>query len=106
VGAAVLCEDGEIVTGCNVENASYGLSMCAERVALFAAVAAGKRAGELLCVAGPPGRLTSPCGACRQVMFESNAGMRIVFTTPDGTQTAALHDLLPNAFVFSEHRRP
>jgi cytidine deaminase len=106
VGAALLCEDGDVVTGCNVENASYGLSMCAERVALFTARALGKRAGNLLCVAGPPGYLSAPCGACRQVMFEFNAGMNVSFTTPDGTTTAQLHDLLPSAFVLAPQAAP
>lgn len=106
VGAALLCEDGDVVTGCNVENASYGLSMCAERVALFTARALGKRAGDLLCVAGPPGRLTAPCGACRQVMFEFNARMSVAFTTPEGTATSPLHELLPSAFVLAPEPAP
>jgi len=106
VGAAVLCEDGAIVTGSNVENASYGLSMCAERVALFTAHALGKRAGDLLCVAGPPGQLTSPCGACRQVMFEYNAQMTVAFSSPSGTEIVALHDLLPHAFTLIDRLAP
>lgn len=101
VGAAVLCDDGEIVTGCNVENASYGLSMCAERVAVFAARARGKKPGDLLCVAGPSGHLTAPCGACRQVMHEYNPAMTVVFTDVNGDKTAPLRDLLPHAFVLS-----
>jgi cytidine deaminase len=106
VGAAVLCEDGEIVTGSNIENASYGLSMCAERVALFTAHALGKRAGELLCVAGPPGQLTAPCGACRQVMFECNAEMTVAFSSPGGTEVVALHELLPHAFTLRDRAAP
>jgi cytidine deaminase len=106
VGAAVLCEDGDIVTGCNIENASYGLSMCAERVALFAAHALGKRVGDLLCVAGPAGRLTAPCGACRQVMLEYNAQMSVAFTAPEGTTLTSLRELLPSAFVLTEGSAP
>ena len=75
VGAAVRCSNGEIVEGCNVENASYGLSICAERVALFSAVARGLQPKELAvsCLDAPsdgPDGLRMPCGACRQVMLE------------------------------------
>src|SRR5688500_2323070 len=68
VGAAILAANGRTFTGCNVENASYGLSICAERSAVFAAVAAGQRQFELLAVASPGG--ATPCGACRQVLAE------------------------------------
>ena len=67
VGAAVLTETGRVFAGCNVENASYGLSMCAERVAVFHAVTSGHDAIEAVCVVGTAAK---PCGACRQVMFE------------------------------------
>ena len=81
VGAAVRCDDGSVIDGCNVENASYGLSICAERVALFTAVSQGKRPLELAvsCVddqtdASPGSRM--PCGACRQVMQNSYQAMQ------------------------------
>jgi cytidine deaminase len=103
VGAAVLTRDGRIFTGCNVENASYGLCNCAERTALFAAVAAGCRPGEfaaLAVVADTPGPV-SPCGACRQVMAElCDAAMPVLLgnlaEAHDATTVAAL---LPGAFT-------
>lgn len=72
VGAAVRCRDGRVFSGCNVENASYGLCNCAERTALFTAIAAGARAGDIaaLAVVGDTPEPISPCGACRQVMLE------------------------------------
>src|SRR5206468_4728052 len=68
VGAAVLAGDGRVFTGCNVENSSYGLTICAERAAVFAAIAAGQQRFELLAVATTGG--ATPCGACRQVLAE------------------------------------
>ncbi|WP_255444770.1 cytidine deaminase [Synechococcus sp. PROS-U-1] len=101
VGAAVRCDDGSVIDGCNVENASYGLSICAERVALFAAITQGKRPLELAvsCVdaqtdAAPGSRM--PCGACRQVMQEllpADAKIHI-----DGVGHQHLSELLPHPF--------
>ena len=68
VGAALLCEDGSVFPGCNVENLSFGLTMCAERVAVGAAVAAGKREFRCIAVAADTDEVISPCGACRQVL--------------------------------------
>ena len=70
VGAALLCEDGEVFTGCNVENLSFGLTICAERNAMFAAVAAGRQKFAAIAVAADTEKAISPCGACRQVMCE------------------------------------
>jgi cytidine deaminase len=98
VGAAVLCEDGAIVSGCNVENASYGLTVCAERVALYTAYALGKRGFIAMCVAGSPDCPVTPCGACRQVMSEWNAGMLVACTGPAGLRHFSLQELLPSAF--------
>ena len=102
VGAAVRCDDGSVIDGCNVENASYGLSICAERVALFTAISQGKRPIELAvsCIdaqtdAAPGARM--PCGACRQVMQElmpSTANVSI-----DGVGTQPLQQLLPAPFA-------
>ena len=101
VGAAVRCSNGEIVEGCNVDNASYGLSICAERVALFSAVARGLQPDELAlsCLDAPadgPDGLRMPCGACRQVMLELMPGEATVHI--DGVGSRRLAELLPDAF--------
>ena len=104
VGAALLAASGKIYTGTNVENASYGLSMCAERVALFRAVAEGERSFlKLVVVGGPAGQepegLCPPCGACRQVLFEFAPQLKIILGTAHGVQKVlALKDLLPEPF--------
>ena len=82
VGAAVLASDGTIYAGCNVENASYGLTVCAERVAMQSAVAAGRRRLRAVVVAGPSG--ITPCGACRQVMAEFGVETVIVAGSGSG----------------------
>ncbi|GAC1494962.1 MAG: cytidine deaminase [Vulcanimicrobiaceae bacterium] len=102
VGAALLCDDGTIVTACNVENASYGLSMCAERAAVFAAVAGGHRRVWALANAGPPRETTAPCGACRQVLAEFGTSTRVLFTTSSGFEEMTVAALLPAAFVLPE----
>ncbi len=96
VGAAVLAADGSIYTGCNVENASYGLTLCAERVAIHSAVAGGRRHLVAVAVVGAPG--IAPCGACRQVMDEF--GVQTVILTSPGTPPTAvtLRSLLPRPF--------
>ena len=97
VGAAVLTEDGTIVGGCNVENASYGLSMCAERVTLFKAVAEGYARFKALAVATDNGG--PPCGACRQVIWElcGNIPVYICKENGDYAETTSAK-LLPDAF--------
>lgn len=103
VGAAVRTTDGRIFTGCNVENASYGLSNCAERTAVFSAVAAGAREITTVAVATEDGG--TPCGACRQVLSEfapkSGAPMMVCLLDRDGkvTDVKTLFELLPNAFL-------
>ena len=104
VGAALLCADGSVYTGCNVENASYGATLCAERNAIAAAVADGKRAFTAMAVAGGVGEMVDggfpPCGICRQVMAEfADADFTVlVATSPDAFTTHRLGDLLPAAF--------
>ncbi len=98
VGAALRCADGSIIDGCNVENASYGLAMCAERVAIGAAVAQGKHDFVAIAVAGPDGVTTAPCGACRQVLVEFNPSMLVVYTTPSGQSNTTAGELLPEYF--------
>ena len=100
VGAALLTEDGEIITGCNVENVSYGLTICAERVAAFTAVAAGrKKISGLALVADLPEPPT-PCGACRQVLAEFAPEMWILCAKLEGKQRIIrLTELQPEAFA-------
>jgi len=97
VGAAVLAEE-QIFTGCNVENASFGLTICAERAAVFAAVTAGARRLEAVAVAGDAGTPTAPCGACRQVLFEFGPEMTVILHGGQGTIIHSLAALLPRAF--------
>ena len=99
VGAALLGTDGEIYTGVNVENASYPLSMCAERSAIFKAVSRGMRTFEAIAVASDNGG--SPCGACRQVLSEFGMGMLVLLVNADGevTMESSVADLLPHAFT-------
>jgi cytidine deaminase len=104
VGAAVLCEDGQIFAGCNVENASYGLTICAERNAIFQAVAAGKLSKDqklkAVVVVTPTDKLTPPCGACRQVIYEfcEEADADIFVFGAKGAESFKLSALLPHAF--------
>jgi len=101
VGAAVRCARGNLFLGCNVEISSYSLTMCAERVALFAARAAGARAIEAIAVVGPGdgGKPTPPCGACRQVIWDLAPDAVVYLATPDGAvQTWAAAELLPAPF--------
>ncbi len=104
VGAALRAASGKVYTGANVENASYGLSMCAERVALFRAVAEGEREfAKLVIVGGPLGQepegLCPPCGACRQVLFEFAPDLEVLLGTSRGIpKRLKLGELLPEPF--------
>lgn len=101
VGAAVRALDGRVFPGCNVEISSYGLTMCAERVALFAARAAGAREFAAMAVVGPGSGTapTPPCGACRQVIWDLAGDIDIYLATPDGVvETRRTSDLLPEPF--------
>ena len=99
VGAALLTSSGRVFTGCNVENASSGLTICAERNAVFQAVAAGERSFQQLVVYTPTSQPTSPCGACRQVLAEFAPTLPVVCVCdgPDWLETS-LGELLPHAF--------
>jgi cytidine deaminase len=101
VGAAVLAADGTIHAGANVENASYGLSICAERAAIFQAVAQGTRKIEAIVIYTPTPAATAPCGACRQVIHEFGPGALVVCCTDDeqAERRYALAELLPVAFA-------
>jgi cytidine deaminase len=98
VGAALVTPDGAVFTGANVENASYGLSMCAERVAIYHALSQGVRAFDAVAVTGPNGVLTMPCGACRQVLYEFGPHMQVVYPDADVLKVTPLSLLLPGAF--------
>ncbi|HXF04158.1 MAG TPA: cytidine deaminase [Blastocatellia bacterium] len=99
VGAAVLAASGRVITGCNVENASYGLTICAERVALFKALSEGIRDFRKLAVVTDTGELTFPCGACRQVLWEFSPDLVVIVANLRGErQTHLLRDLLPAPF--------
>jgi cytidine deaminase len=99
VGAAVFA-DGDIYQGCNVENAAYGSTICAERGAVMAAVLAGKRSIEAVAIVGDSEAPTAPCGACRQFLAEFNPEMRVVMGgATDAVMVMSLDELLPEAFV-------
>jgi len=101
VGAAVLVEDGSIYTGCNVENASYGLTICAERVAATAAVSSGHRQIVAVAVSAPKVPRTTPCGACRQFLNEfrsTTSDMVVILDDRDSGEPVCLDELLPQAF--------
>ena len=100
VGAALLTEDGTIVTGANIENASFGLTCCAERTAVFTAAAAGHRAIAAIAVTAPRVETVTPCGACRQVLNEFKPAETDILVLLDGPDQAIvpLGDLLPRAF--------
>jgi len=98
VGAAVDVGDGSIVTGCNVENASYGLSICAERVALCNAIAQGYTRMRAIAIAGPQNVATAPCGACRQFMAEFDPRLPVSYTALGGPVHTTLAELLPHSF--------
>lgn len=99
VGAAVLSSDGEIFSGCNIENASSGLTICAERVAVFRAVLAGKRSFRAVVVYTPTASPTAPCGACRQVLAEFG-DIPLIVSCCDSSQRlqSSLSELFPFAF--------
>jgi cytidine deaminase len=98
VGAALQTENGEIFGGTNVENASYGLAICAERSAAVSAVSAGHRNFRAIAIAGPDATTTVPCGACRQFLNEFNPQLLVAYTTPVGIEETTLDKLLPNSF--------
>ncbi len=99
IGAAVLTSDGSIYSGANIENASYGLACCAERVAIFKAVSEGKPKIIAIAVVGKSEDFTKPCGACRQVMVEFNPRMKVLRRGLDGfSEDGTASSLLPEHF--------
>lgn len=98
VGAALFASSGKIYTGCNVENASYGLACCAERNTIFAAVAAGERSFEALCVVAEGAEPVAPCGACRQVIAEFGIPKIIMADLNGNIKIMTADELLPYSF--------
>ena len=99
VGAAVRTKDGKIFTGCNIESASYGLTVCAERVAIWKAVSEGETEFEQIAVVADTEELTPPCGACRQIIWEFCGDMPVTFANLKGNvETVQMKELLPRAF--------
>ena len=99
VGAAVMAKDGNIIKGCNVENASYGLTMCAERTALFKATSEGYKPGDFVAIAiAASADDFSPCGACRQVINEFGDDMIVIFEFGGETVITTLAEILPYNF--------
>ena len=99
VGAALLAAAGEVFPGCNVENATFGATCCAERTAVFSAVAAGHTSFRAIAVATAGPDAGTPCGICRQVLAEFGADIDVLCFTPEGAEARyVLSDLLPHAF--------
>ena len=99
VGAALEDASGRVHTGCNVENATYGLTLCAERVAVFKAISEGARKFRRIAIAADTDALTPPCGACRQILWEFCGDIEIMLVNPRGkSETLQLKDLFPRAF--------
>lgn len=99
VGAALITGEGKIYTGCNVENASYGLTCCAERTALFKAVSEGERSFQAIAIVADVSGTCSPCGACRQVLAEFGGDMTVYMANLSGKwQKATVAELLPGFF--------
>jgi len=100
VGAAVLTDDGKIFTGCNIENASLGATICAERTALVKAISNGKRDFIALAIVGKKGAYTYPCGICRQFIVEFGSHIKIIVAkTPGDYKVFTIEELLPYGFT-------
>ena len=100
VGAAIRTKRNKVHSGANVENASYGLTVCAERTAAFAAVNAGDTAFDAIAIVIDDERLPTPCGACRQVLAEFSPDMRVILATTGGKRkVTTLRELLPDPFL-------
>ncbi len=99
VGAALLTKDGRIFTGCNIENSSYGLTICAERVALFKAVSEGETSFRAIAIASDEDAYTPPCGACRQIIYELAGDIDILLTKTSGRyRVYKMLEFLPHPF--------
>lgn len=99
VGAALITQDGKIFTGCNVENVSYGLTICAERVAIFNAISAGHNKFKAIAISSSNDKPVYPCGACRQVMSEFVKDDKFVIFVDKDSKNYKMNDLLPHSFT-------
>ncbi|OGO77234.1 MAG: cytidine deaminase [Clostridiales bacterium GWB2_37_7] len=99
VGAALVTKSGKIYTGCNIENSSYGATICAERVAFSKAVSEGEREFDAIAIVSSSGDYTYPCGICRQFMSEWGTDLKLIFANEKDTKVYTLKELLPEAFT-------
>lgn len=99
VGACVLADSGNIYVGCNVENASYGLTVCAERNAIAAAIANGEKTIKSIAIYSPNMKKCYPCGACRQVILEFGSEIDVITDSEDGVCVSKISSLLPEGFT-------
>ena len=105
VGAALLAKDGRVFTGCNVENASYGATNCAERTAIFKAVSEGYREFDAIAIVASSGDFASPCGICRQVLAEFMPEGKVILDSDEkGMVTYSVRELLPLGFTSKDIR--
>ena len=105
VGAALLTNDGDIITGCNVESSSFGLTICAERVALTKALSEGKLKFSHIAIVGPSNDYCSPCGACRQLLYDYAPDIDIILSKNGQLKIIPLTELLPLAFEATQLRK-
>lgn len=99
VGATLMTKKGKVFTGCNIENATYGLTICAERTAIFKAISEGEKEFAAIAVVADTEQLTPPCGACRQIIWELCGDIPVIFANLKGeSETVAMSELLPRAF--------
>lgn len=103
VGAALLTSSGRVFQGCNVENSSYGVTVCAERVAVVAAIVNGERDFEAIAVVNSNQKILYPCGACRQFLSEFSINLRVILGDGEEVREHKLRELLPHAFVAFEN---
>ena len=102
VAAALLTNDGSVYTGVNIENSSFGLTICAERSVMFTAIGQGHRSFKAMAIVSDSEYINSPCGSCRQVMIEFSPEMEIVLDSPAGKFRYTAEELLPGAFSMKE----
>ena len=105
VGAALETDDGKIFSGCNVESSSYGLTICAERVALTKALSEGYTHFTAIAVAGPVDDFCPPCGACRQLLYDYAPALNVILSDGTSTREHPLSELLPHAFEETKLRK-